>query len=72
MENMTTKFKFCVDYWEYERGWSRIDSSKEFDTYEEAVKDIEEFNSRNKEQNAPDWYMIAKAVNFKIWRNIQD
>lgn len=45
---------------EHERGWgSRIDSIKEFETYEEAVEFQKKFNSRNTESVVPDWYMVA-------------
>ena len=50
-----------VNIWEYERGWgSKIDEVRHFDTREEAEEFCTEFNSRNTEPTAPDWYMVAR------------
>lgn len=59
-------FKFKVNLIESERGWgSRVDEVKEFDSYPEAEKFIEEFNAENTESSAPDWYMYAERANYK-------
>ena len=48
---------------ESERGWgSKVDEIKEFSTLEEANEFIEEFNSKNNEKSAPDWYMYAELL----------
>ena len=60
-------FKFKVDIIESERGWGqRIDEVKEFDTYEEAVSFMDDFNKGNNKDSAPDWYMVAMPKNFEI------
>lgn len=60
-----SKFQFAVNIFEYERGWgSRLDEVKEFDTFEEAEKFIKDFNSKNTEPTAPDWYMVADRANY--------
>ena len=56
---MTTKVVII----ESERGWGqRIDETKEFPTYEEAVAFCEEFNKDNNQSTVPDWYMRADIV----------
>jgi hypothetical protein len=58
---------FKVDFWEFERGWgSKVDHTKEYDTKEEAVKAINDFNAGNTEEEVPDWYMVAKPNNFEL------
>lgn len=53
--------KYSVAFYEYERGWgSRFDSEEFYETYEEAEKRMREFNSKNNQDSAPDWYMVAK------------
>lgn len=48
---------YRVDLIEYERGWgSKLDETLYFDNEAEARKD---FNSKNTDLLAPDWYMIA-------------
>ncbi len=60
-------FKFKVDVIESERGWGqKLDERKEFDTYEEAVKFIADFNKDNDKEVVPDWYMFAIPSNFEI------
>lgn len=60
-------FKFKVHLVEYELGWgSRVDETKEFNTYKEAVDYINKFNSKNTAKVVPNWYMIAQAANFQI------
>ena len=54
---------FRVDLIEFERGWgSRVDDILFFDNEPEALKYVEDFNSRNTEKTVPDWYMIAEYV----------
>lgn len=56
---------FRVDIFEYERGWgSKIDEQLWFDNQPEAVEYINNFNSRNTADSAPDWYMVARSGNF--------
>lgn len=51
---------YRVDLIEYERGWgSKIDETLYFDNEEEAREYCKEFNAKNTETQAPDWYMIA-------------
>ena len=58
--------KFDVYLLEYERGWgSKIDEVRQFDSKKEADEFIEEFNSRNKSKEVPDWYMIAERGNYE-------
>lgn len=50
---------------ESERGWGqRVDEVKEFKDYETAKKFQLEFNSHNVEDEAPDWYMVARDPVF--------
>lgn len=52
--------RFVVQIIESERGWGqRVDEERAFDTYEEAAKFRDEFNSHNNEAEVPDWYMFA-------------
>lgn len=62
-----SKFKFQVEIRESERGWGskRIDLL-DFETYEEAVKEINEVNANNTAPSAPDYYIQASPVNFTI------
>lgn len=54
---------FEVYIMEYERGWgSRLDTTKEFDTREEADTFVTEYNSKNTESEVPDWYMVAQKA----------
>ena len=60
--NKEIAMKFKVYFWEYERRWgSRLDFISEYDTYEEAAKVINEFNSENTDDPVPDWYMVARG-----------
>lgn len=53
--------KYRVEFWESERGWGRrLDYTKDYDSYEEAKKAQDDFNSRNTEDVVPDWYMFAE------------
>jgi len=55
------KETFKVYIMEYERGWgSSLDSTKEFDTIEEADEFVEKYNSKNTATEVPDWYMVAQ------------
>jgi hypothetical protein len=46
---------------EYERGWGqKVDETIYFDNEAEARKYCEDFNARNTEAVAPDWYMRAE------------
>lgn len=61
--------KFKVDLIESERGWGqRVDQTREFNTYDEAVDFIKSFNSQNNLPVVPDWYMYATPANFEIKR----
>ena len=55
--------KFRVDIFESERGWgTKLDEIKYFESEDAAQKSFEfvdEFNSKNNETTAPDWYMYA-------------
>jgi len=54
--------KYRVDFWEHERGWGRrIDFQKFYDSKEDALNAIKEFNAQNTESTVPDWYMLAKG-----------
>lgn len=65
MNTAETTFKFKVKIEEYERGWgSKIDEIKEFDTVEQANDFIKEFNKKNTDTVAPDWYMVASPYNY--------
>ena len=45
---------------ESERGWGqRVDEIKTFDTEEEALEFVKEFNAENNLPYVPDWYMYA-------------
>ncbi len=55
-----------VNVFEYERGWgSRIDEVLYFNTEQEALDYVKEFNSKNTAETAPDWYMTAEYVKNK-------
>jgi len=58
--------KYLVDIIESERGWgSKVDETLEFDTEQEAKDYCKEYNKRNKEDVAPDWYTRADYVGPK-------
>ena len=53
--------KYYVNIYEFERGWgNRLEEVKEFDTEEEALDFVQEFNSVNDKPYVPDWYMVAE------------
>ena len=63
---MTTKTMHIVHLLEFEAGWgSRVDEVLDFDDYDKAEDYIEQFNSKNKELQTPDWYMVAEYVGTK-------
>ena len=44
-----------------ERGWGqRVDEVLEFDTWQEAIDYVKDYNAKNTEDIVPDWYMYAK------------
>lgn len=52
--------KICVDLIEFERGWgSKVDDTKEFDSWDDAHLFKNKFNEKNNLAEVPDWYMIA-------------
>ena len=55
---MTVKYQVCVI--ESERGWGQKREYEYFDTVEAAIKYRDHINSFNKDELAPDWYMIAE------------
>ena len=54
---------------ESEAGWgSRVDSEKEFDTKEEAIKYCKEYNDEyNPPGSTPEWYMYAKLEDQQFY-----
>jgi hypothetical protein len=42
-------------------GGSKVDEVKEFATLVEAKEFAKNFNSKNTEASAPDWYMVAEV-----------
>lgn len=60
-------FKFKVAIIESERGWGqKVDEVREFETYDQAVSFIKDFNKDNNEAAVPDWYMYARPSNFDV------
>jgi hypothetical protein len=60
MPRVELKTAYRVDIIESERGWgSKIDETIYFDNEAEARGYCQQFNSRNTEAVAPDWYMRA-------------
>lgn len=56
-----SKVAVKIAVWEYERGWgSKIDDWMVCQSVEDALNFKQEFNSKNTESSAPDWYMICK------------
>jgi len=54
------KTVWVVKIIESERGWGqRIDEEREFESYENAVQFVKEYNKDNNEPTVPDWYMYA-------------
>lgn len=52
--------KWHVRLIESERGWGqRVDEVKVFNTDDEALAFVEDFNSKNDKDTVPDWYMYA-------------
>ena len=60
MTHVTQKTNHQVVLMEYERGWgSRVDEILYFETQEDAEQYVKNFNSVNKEETVPNWYMTA-------------
>jgi len=60
-------FKQQVFIMESERGWGiKIDEVRYFDTPEQALKFIEDYNARNNLTEVPDWYMYAE-IGSVVW-----
>lgn len=60
-------FKQQVFIMESERGWgNKIDEVRYFDTPEQALKFIEDYNTRNNLPEVPDWYMYAE-IGSVVW-----
>lgn len=56
-----SKVAVKIAVWEFERGWgSKIDDWMVCQSVEDALKFKQEFNSKNTEDSAPDWYMICR------------
>lgn len=56
---MPTAVKIAV--YEYERGWgNRIDDWMVCISVKDALNFKKDFNSKNVEENVPDWYMVCK------------
>jgi hypothetical protein len=61
MPRITKPVVYRVDIIESERGWGqKVDETIYFDNEAEARKYCEDFNARNTEVVAPDWYMRAE------------
>lgn len=54
--------KYKVIFTEYERGWGQRDEVSYYDSYDEAMKEVQACNSDNTETIVPDWYMTARFV----------
>lgn len=56
---MATKWQVLII--ESERGWGqRIDETRTFEDYDEAVAFVKKYNAHNNLDKVPDWYMYAK------------
>lgn len=57
-----------VDLIESERGWGqKIDSTRRFEAFKEAVEFQQEFNAENDfTKDVPDWYMIADTPRLRV------
>jgi hypothetical protein len=61
MPQINKPIAYRVDIIEYERGWgSKVDEVIYFDNKAEAVKYCEDFNAKNTDLLAPEWYMVAE------------
>jgi hypothetical protein len=55
---MNTKYR--VNIIETERGWGqRVDDYKDFDSKEDVLKFVKQYNAANNLPEVPDWYMYA-------------
>lgn len=65
-----TKTRWAVNIIESERGWGqRVDETRMFDDYDEALDFVEKYNAENNLPYVPDWYMFAEepiAVTEKV------
>ena len=60
-------FYFKVAIREFERGWGpKVIDIVQFDSYDEAVAEINRTNSKNTAPTAPDYYIQAEALNFNV------
>lgn len=57
---LNTQHEWAVDVIESEKGWGqRLDETRLFETHEEAIEFMKQFNSHNDKKAVPDWYMYA-------------
>jgi hypothetical protein len=63
---MAVKYQITVT--ESERGWGCDTWTELYDTMKEAQSRISNINSKNTEEIAPDWYMIA-STDVKVIKN---
>lgn len=62
-DNTTEPWRVVVI--ESERGWgAKVDEIRRFPTQELAAAFVKEFNSRNPDGPAPDWYMQAQSPEY--------
>lgn len=55
------KTRWAVDIIESERGWGqKLDETRTFDDYDEALKFVREHNSKNNKPAVPDVYWYAQ------------
>lgn len=58
----TAKYRWRVDTWEYERGWGRREMGTSFfDTEDEALAYVTDYNKPNTAKYAPDCYFQADS-----------
>lgn len=56
---------FKVTLLEFERGWGRrVDDEVYFNEIHHADEYVKNFNAKNTDATAPDWYMIADGPDF--------
>lgn len=63
-EVITRKFikKYCVEFFESEIGYGQKLEKEYYDTEEQAKEAVQKCNSFNTDEEAPDWYMVAKYL----------
>ena len=60
MPEVKLQSAYRVDLIESERGWGqKVEEVKFFDNQKDATTFVNEFNSHNKADIVPDWYMYA-------------